>query len=476
MATTKVRNVVCCLPRLQLPRGRRGEKRLLSVRPGCKRGRVGGRKIASPKTRGERVSPGVRTGALAASTVVIWKDWSAVAFAGVVGMVLERKGGSFMKTLSAPLLATLIGLAFTNLGLTTPGSSVVTVVNRYLLVLAVPMLLMNANMKKVLSESRRLGGAFCLGAIATCVSTIVTFYFIPLANLGAQESWKVASALASRHIGGAVNFIAVSQSLNISSDVVAAALAADNLICALYFMAIFYIARNIGPEKEKVEEEKDSPVDEDGDMNISVYNAGLALGFSSVVCYLSSLVANNVVQRGGTLIPIATLITVFVATVAPRLLEPIASAGEGLALLIMQFFFACVGMSGSIQKVLALAPLLFLFSFFQVFIHLLLIFLVGKSKLFRFSTKEILLASNANVGGPTVSAYRFSKTPTNVRGANTLFVSCLFSDCGCHVCGKEVEILLHPKHAKWNSRVLHCYIHLHLHGSRRSQAACYAVN
>ena len=72
------------------------------------------------------------------------------------------------------------------------------------------------------------------------------------------------------------------------------------------------------------------------------------------------------------------------------------------ASLIMQFFFACVGASGSIQKVLQLAPLLFLFSFMQIAVHLILILGVG-SRL-GYSKKELLLASNANVGGPTTAA------------------------------------------------------------------------
>ena len=46
-----------------------------------------------------------------------------------------------------------------------------------------------------------------------------------------------------------MNFIAVSQTLEVAGDAVAAALAADNLICALYFMAIFYVTRKIGPEQ-----------------------------------------------------------------------------------------------------------------------------------------------------------------------------------------------------------------------------------
>ena len=193
-----------------------------------------------------------------------------------------------------------------------------------------------------------------------------------------------------------MNFIAVAQTLEVGGDAVAAALAADNLICALYFMTIFYITRNIGPEQtpqekgapkgkgpaedltEKEREQQELFENASEDQKISVYDAALSLGFSSIVCYLSSLVASNVLHKGGLLIPIATFITVALATLAPKRLEKIAPAGEGLASIIMQFFFAAVGASGSIQKVLALAPLLFVFSFLQVYIHLILILVVGK--------------------------------------------------------------------------------------------------
>ena len=120
-----------------------------------------------------------------------WTEWAAICFAGVSGLYLERNGGELVKTLSAPLLATLIALIMTNIGIIPSSSEVYTLINRFMLPLAVPMLLLSANLRKVFAETKRLLGAFLLGSLATCIATCVTFYFIPLANLGAQESWKV---------------------------------------------------------------------------------------------------------------------------------------------------------------------------------------------------------------------------------------------------------------------------------------------
>jgi Protein of unknown function (DUF819) len=86
--------------------------------------------------------------------------------------------------------------------------------------------------------------AFLLGSVATVVSTLCALAIFPLASLG-ENGWKIAAALCARHIGGAVNFVAVAAVTGIDGVMVSAALAADNLICALYFTSLYALARNI---------------------------------------------------------------------------------------------------------------------------------------------------------------------------------------------------------------------------------------
>ena len=65
--------------------------------------------------------------------------------------------------------------------------------------------------------------------------------------------------------------------------------------------------------------------------------------------------------------------------------------------LTCQIFFAAVGAAGSIRIVMATAPSLFLFSSIQIGTHLALT--LGAGKLLGFNRRDLLLASNANVGG-----------------------------------------------------------------------------
>lgn len=46
----------------------------------------------------------------------------------------------------------------------------------------------------------------------------------------------------------ALNFVAISEALQISPSVIAAGVAVDNVICALHFMILFALASKIPPE------------------------------------------------------------------------------------------------------------------------------------------------------------------------------------------------------------------------------------
>ncbi|XP_045811490.1 uncharacterized membrane protein YjcL-like [Trifolium pratense] len=66
----------------------------------------------------------------------------------------------------------------------------------------------------------------------------------------------------------------------------------------------------------------------------------------------------------------------------------------------MQVFLVVVGASGSILNLIKTAPSIFIFALVQVTIHLIVL---GLGKLFKLDLKLLLLASNANIGGPTTA-------------------------------------------------------------------------
>lgn len=65
-------------------------------------------------------------------------------------------------------------------------------------------------------------------------------------------------------------------------------------------------------------------------------------------------------------------------------------------------FFVVIGASGNIWSVISTAPSIFLFAFVQVTVHVAVI--LGLGKIFHVDLKLLLLASNANIGGPTTAS------------------------------------------------------------------------
>lgn len=318
--------------------------------------------------------------------------------------VWSEKSTRAGKALSGALVTVLLGLAASTAGLVAADAPAYRVVLDYLLPLAVPLLLFRADLRRVLRSSGALLLAFLLGSVATAVGTVVAFVLVPMRSLG-QDNWKIAAALMSRHIGGAVNYVAVAEALQVTPSVLAAGLAADNVICALYFTTLFALAAKIPAEealhpKEVNANGEPTPAAGGGGDRLPVLESATAMAVSFAICRAGKHMTALLGIKGGSL-PCITAIVVALATLFPSHIGKLAPAGEAMAVVLMQVFFAVVGANGSIRNVVHTAPGIFAFAFVQIAVHLLVI--MGAGKLLGIEKKLLLIASNANIGGPTTA-------------------------------------------------------------------------
>lgn len=296
-------------------------------------------------------------------------------------------------------MSTLVGLAASNLGIIGSEAPAYKIVLEYLLPIAVPLLLFRADLRRVIKSTGTLLLAFLIGSVATTIGTVVAYLLVPMRSLG-QDSWKIAAALMSRHIGGAVNYVAVAEALGMSPSILAAGLAADNVICALYFTSLFALATNIPPEALTSTGGDAGDTGSKAGNKPPVLQTAAALAVSLCICKLAVYLTNMFGIQGGNL-PFVTAIVVVLATMFPVQFGYLAPAGEAMALILMQVFFTVIGANGSIANVIKTAPSIFMFALIQIVVHLAVI--LGVGKLLRFDQRLILLASNANVGGPTTA-------------------------------------------------------------------------
>lgn len=287
-------------------------------------------------------------------------------------------------------------------------------INRFLVPLAVPMLLFDSDLKRVVSDTGSLLLAFFVGAIATIVGTLVAFPLLPLTSLGPNVGWRVACALAARHIGGAINFVAVADTLNVGGSAVSAAIAADNVVVALYFAFLFSIAKQGTPSDEANATDANDIVVTDpgdigsaddglGDNTITLSSLGTSLSVSSCLVTAGGILTKAILPAGTSSLPLTSILTVLSATLFPKFFASIRAAGTAVGITFIQMFFAASGAAGSIQLVLKSAPSLFLFSALQIGVHFATLMALGRG-IFRLPPRELYLASNANVGGPTTAA------------------------------------------------------------------------
>ena len=307
-----------------------------------------------------------------------------------------------------------LALTVANLGIIPFESPIYGMTNRYLVPLAVPMLLFDSDLKRVVTDTGSLLLAFGVGAFATIVGTLVAFPLLPLTSMGPDVGWRVACALAARHIGGAINFVAVAETLNIGGSAVSAAIAADNVVVALYFAFLFYMSK----EGEEANDDKNelqstaslSVVDPESVSDTDDIGSGINLSTLAIsISVASTLVAAGrgltscILPTGTSALPMISMLTVAAATLRPKFFSRIRTAGTALGIVFIQMFFATSGAAGSLRLVLQQAPSLFLFSALQIGVHFITLVLLGRG-LFRLPFRELFLASNANVGGPTTAA------------------------------------------------------------------------
>ncbi|VVB17416.1 unnamed protein product [Arabis nemorensis] len=327
-----------------------------------------------------------------------WSQWAALFAAGAFGVWSEKtKIGSMV---SGALTSTLLGLAASNLGLIPFETPSYSFFMEFLLPHTIPLLLFRADLRRIIRSTGSLLLAFLIGSVATIVGTVVAFMLVPMRSLG-PDNWKIAAALMGSYIGGSLNFVAISEALQISPSVIAAGMAVDNVICAFYFMVLFALASKIPPEttSSSVPDTDMSKDDKLEDKN-RVVSTSIALSVSFLICKAAILMTELFKIQGGML-PAVTAITIILATSFPDFFNSLAPSAETISLILMQVFFTILGATGSVWNVINTAPSIFLFAAIQVMVHLAVTLVMGK--LFCIDMKLLLLGSNANIGGPTTA-------------------------------------------------------------------------
>ncbi len=328
---------------------------------------------------------------------------AAVFGLAALGMYLERFGVG--RKLSGALIALGLGLILSNLRVLPFSAPTYDFVNSYLVPAAIPLLLLKANLRRILAESGPTLIAFLLGAVGIILGAALGF---AVWDLG-PDGPKVAGVLTGSYVGGSMNFVAVAAALEFDDPSrVTAALATDNiagilflvLLAALPGLAVF---RRLFPLRGNEREKQVAGVTADtagASGSIQLLDVTVSLAISLAVCAVGFLLAELVGAPNFGILFI-TILAVGVANIAPRRLANLRGDFE-IGMLLMYLFFVGIGAGADIGS-LAGSAVVYLPFVFTMLVGHCVVLLVG-ARLLRLSYAEVITGSNACVLGPPTAA------------------------------------------------------------------------
>ena len=350
----------------------------------------------------------------------------AVLFASTALTIWLEQKFRWAAKIGGAVLTLVIAVALVNLNVI-PSSAPVfdDVVWGYAVPLAIPLLLLDSNVRRIRRETGRFLLIFLIGAAGTVAGTLLGTLLLG----GAVEGLPGVSAMMTgSYIGGGVNFTALADAFHVNSTLVSAATVADNLNMAVYFLVLLGIAGSAFFRKhyshphidEVLSRGKPDPSETLASQywtrkEVSLKDIALSFGYAAVVVFLSRTAADffaRVIPKDawyfqllntffGSQYVWITNFSVLFATFCEKQAKELHGAKELGTWLIYLFFFV-IGVPAAIGPLLASAPILLLFCLIVVLVNMLFCFLGGK--LLRFDLEDIILASNANIGGPTTAA------------------------------------------------------------------------
>lgn len=329
--------------------------------------------------------------------------WSILIALAGFGFWCERY--SWGRKYSGVMLLIAAAIILSNLRIIPTSAPAYDAVWTYLVPVAIPLLLFEADLKRIIRESGPTLIAFVIGSVAVVAGAIIGVSFL---DLGPNEA-ELAGIFTGTYIGGSLNFAAVAEASGMQDgSMLAAAIAADNVVTNLHFLVIIFIpgiawmaARYPTHHMDSAEQltaESRARLHRIADLNIAGLLAALALAF------MLAAIGKTLAEFAGKpqfAILVTTALTLLFATLLPRQVQKLSGHGEA-GNVMMFIFLASIGATADIWQLIAIGPVLFIFASIIVIVHLVTLF--GLGRILKLDLAELAMASAVCIGGPSSAA------------------------------------------------------------------------
>lgn len=352
-----------------------------------------------------------------------WLLWTVIISGTGVSIWLEQTYRWAAK-LSGPVLALLIAMILSNLGIMPMDSPAYDFIGSYFVPLAIPLLLFRANALRI---ARTTGSMFVIVHISSVGTIMGAFLATWLLRGHVEQIEHAAGIMTASYIGGGINFFAVKETYQVSETITNPLLVADNFVMAGLFIALLWMAgsaffRRHFPHPHSLEADagaaRNLAAEHWQRKGISLIDIAKSLAVAFAAVGLAELLkrfissqftvgkdAGMLVQMLKVLLTnkfvLITAVSLLLATVFHKQMTTI-NGPEELGGYMLYVFLFVIGLPADLKAVLFNVPLLFVFCLIMAAANLAFTLAVGK--LFRFNLEELLLCVNATVGGPPTAA------------------------------------------------------------------------
>ena len=361
-----------------------------------------------------------------------WGLMGVMCITVALSIYLEQKY-EWASKISGAIIALIVAMVMANVGIIPTSCPLYDdVIWGIAVPMGLPLLLLQCNLKSIGKLAGKMLGVFLIGAAGTTVGALIAFFVLkgPYAATGGnvKDLAGVAAMMTGSYIGGGVNFAAMASQFDVG-ELTSATTVADNLLMAAYFFVLIAVAgmaifrRNYKhPHIDAVEAgvSKDSAKTQAAAFwsrkDISLKDIAVNIAYAVIVVWIARLIAgffaglvpedpnafmDFVGKFLGSQYVWSTTIAVAFATLGEKQVEKMAGAQEIGTYLIYLFLFV-IGVPANIMLVVTESPLLLVMCAIMVAVNMAFCF--GAAKLLKFNLEDAIIASNANIGGPTTAA------------------------------------------------------------------------
>ena len=316
----------------------------------------------------------------------------------------------FGKQFGAALLVILFTAVIANLKIIPSASNSIKLYSdifKYVAPISIFYLLLNVNLTSIKRAGLPMIGLFLIGSLATTLGILISWYVLSPEEVLGEDGRIIAGMLTGTYTGGSVNFNAVALEYDFQEKgtLYAGTIAVDNVITTLWIIVTLsfpVLIRRFWKDRLNLNPKVILKIDtECNSQNESIdLNSLMWLLFLGIFAYFLSDLLKEYAPEIPSILTLSTMgillaQTKFVATL---------KGSHNLGLYLVFIFLAVIGAYcelGAVTELKEVGVTLFLFGGLAVFLHGVLVMLIG-GLIYR-DWEMIAIISQANVGGGTTA-------------------------------------------------------------------------